>query len=82
MSDLFSGLILIFIVIILGSVFIWLLPYLIMGGLFIWVTRKLLKFLKSKEVPKEEVEVKVEEDTFDEMKKEAIDVDYQDINKK
>jgi hypothetical protein len=82
LSDLSRTIIIILIVIILGSLFITLLPYIILAGIAVWITSKIIRLFKSKNVEKEENKPEPMEETFDDMKKDAIDVDYEELNKK
>jgi hypothetical protein len=82
MSDLSRTIIIILIVFILGSIFITLLPYIILAGIAVWITTKIFKYFKKNNKEKEQIKVEVKDDTFDEMKKDAIDVDYEELNKK
>lgn len=81
-SDLSRTIIIILIVFILGSIFITLLPYIILAGIAVWITTKIFKYFKKNNKEKEQIKVEVKDDTFDEMKKDAIDVDYEELNKK
>lgn len=82
LSDLSTTIIIILIVFVLGSIFVYFLPYIILAGVAIWITTKIFKHFKNKKEVKEEIKVETIDDTFDEMKKDAIDVDYQELNKK
>ena len=82
MSDLSRTIIIILIVFILGSIFITLLPYIILAGIAVWITTKIFKYFKKNNKEKEQIKVEVKDETFDEMKKDAIDVDYEELNKK
>lgn len=74
--------IIIFIVFVLGRIFITLLPYIILAGIAIWITLKIFKYFKNNKEGKEEIKVETIDEKFDEMKKDAIDVDYEELNKK
>lgn len=81
-SDFFRTIIIILIVVILGRLFLISLPYIIMAGIAVWITLKIIGLFKKKNVKKDEIKVEPMEDTIDDMKKDAIDVDYEEINKK
>ena len=82
LSDLSRTIIIILIVIILGSIFITLLPYIILAGIAVWITSKIFRYFNRKKEVKEEIKTETMDETFDELKKDAIDVDYQELNKK
>lgn len=81
LSDLSRTIIIILIVIILGSIFITLLPYIILAGMAVWITSKIFRYFNRKKEVKEEIKTETMDETFDELKKDAIDVDYQEQNK-
>ena len=82
LSGFSRTIIIILIIFVLGSIFISLLPYMILAGAAIWITSKIFKYFKNKKVVKEEIKIETMDETFDELKKDAIDVDYQELNKK
>ncbi|MFA9397283.1 MAG: hypothetical protein ACERKV_03340 [Clostridiaceae bacterium] len=85
MSDILRSIIFFIVVIGLAFLFLNLLPYIIIIGIIIWVCFKLYKYFKIKDIGKKQNVNKKEafkkEDSFEEMKNEAVDVDYTEIKK-